>query len=84
MEVKMSSNTPSHQIVSHLYNEHKDFIILGLCGKVGSGVSTTANILTKKFEDLQLPQSGFKNLEQYDSHEYRILYTYAKENWVSF
>ena len=80
----MSSNTPSHQIVSHLYNEHKDFIILGLCGKVGSGVSTTANILTKKFEDLQLPQSGFKNLEQYDSHEYRILYTYAKENWVSF
>ena len=45
--MKDFKETTSYQIVNHLYDERKDFIILGLCGKVGSGVTETANILEK-------------------------------------
>ena len=43
--MKDFKETTSYQIVNHLYDERKDFIILGLFGKVGSGVTETANIL---------------------------------------
>ncbi len=49
----------SYRIINHLYDERKDFIILGLCGRVGSGVSTVSDILEKNFEELQLPNPGF-------------------------
>lgn len=74
----------SYQIIDHLFDEYKDFIILGLCGRVGSGVSTVASILGKEFEDLQLPPPGFESPDTYDTHEYRILYNYAQKNWRSF
>lgn len=75
----------SNQIIDHVYDSRKDFIILGLCGKVGSGVSTVSEILEKSFEDLQLPDHGFDNSDLYAAHEYRILYTYAaNKNWKSF
>ena len=47
--MKDFKETTSYQIVNHLYDERKDFIILGLCGKVGSGVTETANILFKLY-----------------------------------
>lgn len=75
---------PSYKIIDHLYDERKDFIILGLCGRVGSGVSTVSSILEKKFEELQLPNPGFEALDHLAAHEYRILHTYAKENWKAF
>ena len=74
----------SYKIIDHLYDERKDFIILGLCGRVGSGVSTISKILEKKFDDLQLPQPGFDGIDDFSAHEYRILYTYARINWLPF
>lgn len=76
--------TKHYQLIDHLYDTQKDFIILGLCGKVGSGVSTAAKLLEQKFEDLQLPQHGLSELSPWDAHEYRILYTYAMRNWKCF
>ena len=73
-----------YKIVDNLYDTRKDFIVLGLCGKVGSGVSTVSKLLEKNFDDLQLPQPGFGNSDLLAEHEYRILYTYAKKNWESF
>lgn len=85
MGIKEFKETASYQIVDHLYDERKDFIILGLCGKVGSGVTETANILEKTFDELYLPVPGFEEDDLYSSHEYRILYTYAKaNNWNRF
>lgn len=72
----------SYKIVSHLMEGYRDFIVLGLCGKTGSGVSTIANILSQNFEDLQLPLPGFAESNLYNEHEYRISYTYAKEKWI--
>ncbi len=80
---KFQSN-PSYKVIDHLYDERKDFIILGLCGRVGSGVSTVSSILEKSFPELQLPEPGFSGLDLYENHEYRILYTYAKQNWKAF
>ena len=77
-------NLASYKIIDHLYDERKDFIILGLCGRVGSGVSTVSGILQKRFEELQLPVPGFDNPDLNAAHEYRILYTYANENWKPF
>ena len=39
----------SYKINEHLYNVQKEFIVLGLCGKVGSGVSEVAEILELPF-----------------------------------
>ena len=51
----------SYKISKHLYNAQKEFIVLGLCGKVGSGVSEVAEILEQPFEKLHLPQPGFQD-----------------------
>lgn len=75
---------PSYKIIDHLYDAQKDFIILGLCGKTGSGVSTAASLLEKEFQDLNLPIPGYDNTNLIENHEYRILHAYAKENWKSF
>lgn len=74
----------SYRIIDHMYDQRKDFIILGLCGRVGSGVSTVSSILEKTFDNLQLPRPGFDNPNRFNAHEYRILYTYAKQNWKPF
>lgn len=82
--MKKFDETAPYQIVDHLYDVRKDFIILGLCGKVGSGVSTVSSILEKRFSDLQLPDPSFDNPDRYIASEYRILYNYAKSNWIPF
>lgn len=77
----------SYKINEHLYNVQKEFIVLGLCGKVGSGVSEVAEILELPFEEFHLPQPGFQGDDSYDAHEYRILYTVkttAFDNRLSF
>ena len=41
--------------IRKLYDEKKDFIIIGLTGRTGSGCSTVAEILaTKEYSDLKL------------------------------
>lgn len=80
--MKDFKETTSYQIVNHLYDERKDFIILGLCGKVGSGVTETANILEKTFDELYLPIPRFEEDDLYSSREYYILYTYLERTSV--
>lgn len=84
MKLSDFEKIPSHKICKHLYDKEKEFIILGLCGKVGSGVSEVANILEQPFDLLYLPHYNHDSTESYDFHEYQILYTYAKENWKPF
>lgn len=79
--MKNFEESASYEISKHLYKAQSEFIVLGLCGQVGSGVSEVAEILEQPFEKLRLPQPGFQDYDSYDAHEYRILYTYAKRNW---
>lgn len=62
----------------------KDFIILGLCGKTGSGSTTIAQILQTPFAKLNLPQPGDAVGDMWEAAEYRIFYTYAQKHWKSF
>lgn len=74
----------SYNAVNELYESQADFIVFGLCGRTGSGVSTVANILEKDFDDLSIPENN-PNIESlYKKHEYNILYEYAKKNWKKF
>lgn len=74
----------SYRIIDHLYDDRKDFIILGLCGRVGSGVSTVSGILEKTFKELQLPLPGYDDEDPFAAHEYRVIHTYARKNWHAF
>lgn len=68
--------------VENLFSERKDFIIIGLTGRTGSGCSTLAKLLTKSFEELQPPKQI--NGSDIEKRQYEIVYNYACMNWKSF
>jgi len=37
----------THEAINKIYNERKDFIVIGLTGRTGSGCTTVANILKR-------------------------------------
>lgn len=74
----------SNRIISNLFNSQKEFIVLGLCGKTGSGVSEVSNILNTEFEELNLPSPCEESKASIAKTEYRLLYNYAKRNWKQF
>lgn len=74
----------SKEIAQTLFNARQEFVVLGLCGKTGSGVSTVAKILSKEFNELNLPAPCEECRARFDKTEYRILYNYAKKNWKPF
>ena len=65
-------------IAEVLFDARKDFIVLGLCGQTGSGVSTVAEILTTPFEELKLPVPSDAGHGRISESEYRILYRFGK------
>lgn len=73
-----------YRIINNLFGRQRDFIVIGLCGKTGSGVSVTADILNKEFDALNLNPEASTESSDYERHEYRMLYNYAKRNWDSF
>ena len=80
----MFKTLASYRIIDHLYDDRKDFIILGLCGRVGSGVSTISRILEMSLDEMQLPIPGYDTEDPLESREYRIVHTYASKNWNTF
>ena len=71
-----------HDAVEHLFAERKDFIIIGLTGRTGSGCSTIAGLLAKSFDDLQPPQPPKPgNIED---REYGIVYNFSQTMWEQF
>jgi len=84
MGVQADKIRKDYQLMEALFASQGDFIVLGLCGKTGSGSTTAADILKKRFDELQLPIPGYGGEDLYSEHEYRILYTYAKKHWKPF
>lgn len=73
-----------YKIINNLYTSQEDFIVIGLCGKTGSGSSTVSKICQQDFERLFLSTPGSIHNNLYNEHEYRILYNFAKVNWRHF
>src|SRR5690606_10074302 len=68
-----------------LYDLRKKFIVIGLTGRLGSGCSTTAEILSNhSFDECKfpLPEADASNMNEY--RKYKIAYNYLKENWQKF
>lgn len=75
----------NHYKTIHTFlDSRKDFIVLGLCGKTGSGCSTAADILQMTFEQMNLPKPGDNCKDGIEAHEYRVLHTYANVHWKPF
>lgn len=67
-----------------IFAERKDFIIIGLTGRTGSGCTSVAELLSRNFNDLSLlkpMESGFTSNED---RKYSIIYNYAQKNWNKF
>lgn len=73
-----------YKIINNLYTSQEDFIVIGLCGKTGSGSSTVSKICQQDFERLFLSTPDSIHNDLYNEHEYRILYNFAKVNWKHF
>lgn len=72
-------------LLEGLYRLRKDFLIIGLTGRLGSGCSTIADLLTKeKFEDCKFPQPQSGQFDGNEDRKYRIVYNFLKENWQQF
>jgi deoxycytidylate deaminase len=63
------------------YAEKTDLIVFALTGRTGSGCSTAAEILSKRFEDIAL--SG-ETLVLPERRKFNITKDYAQTNWVPF
>ena len=73
-----------YMIVDSLFESLKEFAVLGLCGRTGSGCTTVANILCKNFDQLNLAEPSKETNGSIQATEEMILYNYAKVNWVPF
>ncbi len=73
-----------YRTIDSFLDKRMDFIVLGLCGKTGSGASTAAQILQQDFASLNLPAPGDELGDSLESHEYKILYRYAQKHWLPF
>lgn len=79
-----SKSSEEKIIAEVLFDARKDFIVLGLCGQTGSGVSTVAEILTTPFEELKLPVPSDAGHGRISESEYRILYRFGEKNFEKF
>lgn len=70
--------------VEKLFDERKEFIILGLTGRTGSGCTTIANLINKEFKELFLSKPDNIKIQSNEDRRYRIIYNYCKENWNQF
>lgn len=67
-----------------LFDERRNFIIIGLTGRTGSGCSKVAELLSKEFKELNPPEPKNSNYSNNEERKYNIVYEYAKINWDKF
>ena len=75
-------------MISNLFHQRSQFIVIGLTGRTGSGCTTTASILEKdtpsfpKLADVTHNSSVF--FSNLDAKRYELLFNYAMENYSQF
>lgn len=71
--------------LNSLYELRSRFIIIGLTGRLGSGCSTVADLLThEKFEDCNFPIPVTSETTTNEERKYRIVYNFLKHNWYQY
>lgn len=74
------------KVVDRIYQLRRDFIVIGLTGRTGSGCSTVAEILScEDFNKLKsLHHEWNPEKINNDARKNRIIYNYIKNNWNPF
>lgn len=71
-------------MIDTIYGNRRNFIIIGLTGRIGSGCSTTAEFLSKTVEDHKLKDICIDDRSS-DKHRKKfIINKFYKENWKKF
>lgn len=72
----------SESIVEKIYDLRRNFVIIGLTGRTGSGCTTVAGILSKKFDELKSRYREFNSgVIDNNTRKDRIVYRFLQENW---
>ncbi len=81
-----NSNIERRKNMINIMCQNEEFIIVGLTGRIGSGCTETAKILSSDFQNLELPwiQPGSNGLLNNEEREKRILQRYASSHWIKF
>lgn len=78
----------SNQMISNIFHERGQFIIIGLTGRTGSGCTTAANILESSTPDFpslaNFEYQGEPFYQGLDARRYAVLSKYASEKFQSF
>lgn len=75
-----TQDTPT--AVEHVFQEQRNFILIGLTGRTGSGCSTAAKLLCENKPSW--PDNSTCYSSQNDIRKYNIIKSFAKENWQRF
>jgi deoxycytidylate deaminase len=70
--------------LDQLYSLRKNFTIIGLTGRTGSGCSDLANLLSKKFNDNKLIRKPNSLETSIFQRKYQIVYNYTEQNWKQY
>lgn len=74
--------SPSSKALEHIYREGKDFILIALTGRTGSGCSTSAQLLNS--DKLELPEEGYEGLPPNELRKFKIIRRYLANQWQPF
>lgn len=72
----------SSKALEHIYQEGKDFILIALTGRTGSGCSTSAQILSSN--TLELPEQGYDGITENELRKFKIIKKYLSQQWQPF
>ena len=76
-------SSKSAQAIDSVYDEAKNFLIIGLTGRTGSGCSTAANKLCST--SLDVPFDGYEGLTENELKKHKIIHKYLSgEAWTAF
>lgn len=74
------------EVVDQIYKLRRNFIIIGLTGRTGSGCTTVADVL--KTEDVNSLKSNYRDINSgsidNNVRKNRIVYNFVRQNWNPF
>ncbi|CAM4275708.1 hypothetical protein [Flavobacterium terrigena] len=70
--------------LDQLYSLRKNFTIIGITGRTGSGCSDLAEVLSENFEKIQSIRKPEDIEQSVFQRKYQITYNYTKENWKQY
>lgn len=75
----------SKKFVEELSKQNKEFAIIALTGKIGSGVSDVCKLLTDvKFKDNAIEPVNTPGYSESEIREFRLIHRYLEKNWKPF